>query len=109
MRLKSGRSPRESSENLDRDEEMNVSGPAFMGKTSTTSNQAEKEGDDVLEQHAQFARKDLTLLEKHHEQQEEEKQQQQNDLSPSPTNGDEKPNEISRARRKKKRSHSGGV
>ena len=102
MRLKSGRSPRESSEdNKNRDEEMNVSGPAFMGKTSTTSNQAEKEGDDVLEQHAQFARKDLTLLEKHHEQQEEEKQQQQNDLSPSPTNGDEKPNEISRARRKK--------
>ena len=105
MRLKSGRSPRESETNgdMNRDEDItNASnGP---GKTSTTFNTNEKkEGtvEDVSEQHP-FA---VTLLEKHHHHHQQQ-QQQQNDLSsPPPTKGEnEKPNEMSRARRKKNKA-----
>ena len=101
MRLKSGRSPRESETNSDMNRDEDITN-ASRGKTSTTFTTHEKKEatvEDGSEQHPQFA---VTLLEKHQEQQQQQ-QQQQNDLtSPPPTKGqDEKPNEMSRARRKK--------
>ena len=86
---------------MNRDEDItNASQGGKISTTFTTHEKKEATVEDGSEQHPQIA---VTLFEKQQEQQQQQQQQQQNDLtSPPPTKGqDEKPKEMSRARRKK--------